>query len=93
MCLAIQGSPEWHAARACRIKASVCAALEGKHPYMKPADVGPERSSGTTASCTWRNGGHDDCTRTKVHRAEDGVELGVQGLAVNHPALPQRNGS
>ena len=39
MSLAIQGSPEWHAARAGKIKASVCAALEGKHPYMKPADL------------------------------------------------------
>jgi putative phage-type endonuclease len=37
--LAIQGSPEWHLARAGKIKASVCAALEGKHPYMKPADL------------------------------------------------------
>ena len=39
MSLAIQGSPEWHLARAGKIKASVCAALEGKHPYMKPADL------------------------------------------------------
>jgi len=37
--LAIQGSPEWHLARAGLIKASVCAALEGKHPYMKPSDL------------------------------------------------------
>ena len=39
MSLAIQGSPEWHRMRAGKIKASVCAALEGKHPYMKPADL------------------------------------------------------
>ena len=39
MSLAIQGSPEWHAARAGKIKASVCAALEGKHPYMKAQDL------------------------------------------------------
>jgi len=39
MSLAAQGSPEWHVARAGKIKASVCAALEGKHPYMKPADL------------------------------------------------------
>ena len=39
MSLAIQGSPEWHAARAGKIKASVCAAFEGKHPYMKPEDL------------------------------------------------------
>ena len=39
MSLAAQGSPEWHAARAGKIKASVCAALEGKHPYMKAADL------------------------------------------------------
>jgi putative phage-type endonuclease len=37
--LAIQGSPEWHAARAGKIKGSVCAAYEGKHKYMKPADL------------------------------------------------------
>ena len=39
MSLAIQGSPEWHAARAGKIKGSVCAAYEGKHKYMKPADL------------------------------------------------------
>lgn len=39
MSLAVQGSPEWHQARAGKIKASVCAALEGKHPYMKPQDL------------------------------------------------------
>lgn len=39
MSLAVQGSPEWHLARAGKIKASVCAALEGKHPYMKPQDL------------------------------------------------------
>jgi len=39
MSLAIQGSPEWHAARAGKIKASVCAAFEGKHPYMKSEDL------------------------------------------------------
>lgn len=39
MSLAVQGSPEWHKARAGRIKASVCAALEGKHKYMKSKDL------------------------------------------------------
>ena len=39
MSLAIQGSSEWHAARAGKIKGSVCAAYEGKHKYMKPADL------------------------------------------------------
>ena len=39
MSLAVQGSPEWHAARAGKIKGSVCAAYEGKHKYMKPADL------------------------------------------------------
>ena len=39
MSLAAQGSPEWHAARAGKIKASVCAALEGKHKYMKAQDL------------------------------------------------------
>ena len=39
MSLAIQGSPEWHAARAGKIKGSVCAAYEGKHKYMKTADL------------------------------------------------------
>ena len=39
MSLAIQGSPEWHSARAGKIKGSVCAAYEGKHKYMKPADL------------------------------------------------------
>ena len=39
MSLAIQGSPAWHAARAGKIKGSVCAAYEGKHKYMKPADL------------------------------------------------------
>lgn len=39
MSLATQGSPEWHAARAGKIKGSVCAAYEGKHKYMKPADL------------------------------------------------------
>jgi putative phage-type endonuclease len=39
MSLAIQGSPEWHLARAGKIKGSVCAAYEGKHKYMKPADL------------------------------------------------------
>jgi putative phage-type endonuclease len=39
MSLAVQGSPEWHKARAGKIKASVCAALEGKHKYMKAADL------------------------------------------------------
>lgn len=39
MSLAVQGSPEWHKARAGKIKASVCAALEGKHPYMKADEL------------------------------------------------------
>ena len=39
MSLAVQGSPEWHALRAGKIKGSVCAAYEGKHKYMKPADL------------------------------------------------------
>jgi len=39
MSLAVQGSPEWHKARAGKIKASVCAALEGKHKYMKAPDL------------------------------------------------------
>ena len=39
MSLAVQGSPEWHALRAGKIKGSVCAAYEGKHPYQKPADL------------------------------------------------------
>lgn len=39
MSLAVQGSPEWHKARAGKIKASVCAALEGKHKYMKSKDL------------------------------------------------------
>ena len=39
MSLAAQGSPEWHIARAGKIKASVCGALEGKHAYTKPEDL------------------------------------------------------
>ena len=39
MSLAVQGSPEWHKARAGKIKASVCAALEGKHKYLKAEDL------------------------------------------------------
>lgn len=39
MSLAEQGSPEWHRARAGKIKASTCAAFEGKHPYLTPDDL------------------------------------------------------